>query len=66
PHEYLGSALHAIVVPSGAVTPEELEAHCRAHLDLARVPLGYELRDDLGRSESGKLSRDARAALGRK
>jgi bile acid-coenzyme A ligase len=64
PHEYLGSALHAIVVPSGPVTPDELEAHCRAHLDLARVPLGYELRDDLGRSESGKLPQTVRASLG--
>ncbi|HEX8472959.1 MAG TPA: AMP-binding protein [Pyrinomonadaceae bacterium] len=66
PHEYLGSALHAIVVPGSAVTPEELEAHCRAHLDLARVPLSYELRGDLGRSESGKLLGAVRAALGKR
>ncbi len=63
PHEYLGSALHAIVVPSGPVTLDELEAHCRAHLDLARVPLSYELRSDLGRSQSGKLPRAIRAVL---
>ena len=63
PHEYLGSALHAVVVPRGPVTAEQLEAHCRTHLDIVRVPLSYELRTELGRSESGKLPQAARAAL---
>jgi acyl-CoA synthetase (AMP-forming)/AMP-acid ligase II len=41
------------------VTPDELDAHCRARLSATKVPRSYELTADLGRNEAGKLRRSS-------
>ncbi len=56
PDERWGEAVHAIVVPRGDVTVEELIAHCRASLGGFKVPRSIELRDQpLPKSGAGKL-----------
>jgi long-chain acyl-CoA synthetase len=56
PDERWGEAVHAVVVPSAAVTVEELIAHCRASLGGFKVPRTIELRDEpLPKSGAGKL-----------
>ena len=51
-----GEAVHAVVVPRGEVTVEELIAHCRALLGGFKVPRDIELRDQpLPKSGAGKL-----------
>lgn len=61
-HAYLGQALHAIVVPRENTDPpstDELECFCRTALATAKVPLTYEVRPALPRTEAGKLDRRA-------
>jgi bile acid-coenzyme A ligase len=59
-NEYLGEALHALIVPATgvhAVDVRALDSHCRRRLSLEKVPLSYELVDALGRTAAGKLRR---------
>jgi len=60
PHKYLGNHLHGIVVPRDPDDPpsaDELERFCRQALTTAKVPLSFEMRASLGRTEAGKLRR---------
>jgi long-chain acyl-CoA synthetase len=56
PDERWGEAVHAVVVPRGDVTIDELIAHCRASLGGFKVPRTIELREQpLPKSGAGKL-----------
>jgi long-chain acyl-CoA synthetase len=56
PDERWGEAVHAVVVPRGEVTAEELIAHCRASLGGFKVPRRIDLREQpLPKSGAGKL-----------
>jgi long-chain acyl-CoA synthetase len=57
PNEEWGEQVHAIVQlkPGEDATAEQLEALCREHLAGYKVPRSFEFRDELPRTESGKL-----------
>jgi bile acid-coenzyme A ligase len=61
PDDEWGRRVHAVVevLPGAMVTPDELDAHCRARLSATKVPRSYELTADLGRNEAGKLRRSS-------
>lgn len=64
PHAVLGQAVHAVVVPADPgrpPRPADLRRHCAAQLSLAKVPLSYEFRSEIPRTEAGKLNRGALA-----
>jgi len=59
-NEYLGEALHALLVPAAgtqAIDVGAVDRHCRRRLSLEKVPLSYELVAELGRTAAGKLRR---------
>jgi long-chain acyl-CoA synthetase len=61
PDEEYGERVVAIVVPVGDVTPDELIAHCRAHLVAYKCPRRVELVTELPRDPMGKIrKRDLR------
>lgn len=56
PDERWGEAVHAVVVPRGPVTVDELVAHCRARIAGYKVPRSLELREEpLPKSGPGKV-----------
>ena len=56
PDDTWGEAVYAVVVPRGAVTPDELIAHCKEHIGGYKVPKLVELRDEpLPKSGPGKV-----------
>ncbi len=57
PDEEFGQRLVAYVVPSGAVTEDELIQHVRAHLARYKAPREIVFRDDLPRNATGKIVR---------
>jgi bile acid-coenzyme A ligase len=60
PDEEWGRRVHAVVLPADLahpVSPDELEAWCRARLSPYKVPKSIELVDAIPRSEAGKLNR---------
>jgi long-chain acyl-CoA synthetase len=63
PDEKWGEAVHAVVVPRGDVTVEELQAHVRERIAGYKVPKQIELRTEpLPKSGAGKiLKRELRA-----
>jgi acyl-CoA synthetase (AMP-forming)/AMP-acid ligase II len=63
PDERWGEAVHAVVVPRGAVEPDELIAHCRGLIAGYKVPRSLQLREEpLPKSGPGKvLKRELRA-----
>ncbi|MPY96266.1 MAG: fatty-acid--CoA ligase, partial [Acidimicrobiia bacterium] len=58
-----GEAVHAVVVPRGPVTADELISHCRGRIAGYKVPRTVALRDEpLPKSGPGKvLKRELRA-----
>jgi long-chain acyl-CoA synthetase len=62
PDERWGERVHAAVLPRGAVTEQELIAHCRERIAGYKVPKGIDLRTEpLPKSAAGKvLKRDLR------
>lgn len=59
PDERWGEAVLAVVVPSGAVTTDELLDHCRSRLGRFEVPKRIELVDQLPRGATGKVLKRA-------
>ncbi|HYZ91306.1 MAG TPA: AMP-binding protein [Actinomycetota bacterium] len=59
PSEEWGEHVHAVVQlkEGSSVSTEELDALCREHLAGYKVPRSFEFRDQLPRTESGKLSK---------
>jgi acyl-CoA synthetase (AMP-forming)/AMP-acid ligase II len=57
PSEKWGETVHAVVIlkPSAKVTPEELQAHCRARIASYKCPTTFEFRDALPLSGAGKV-----------
>ena len=57
PSEEWGESVHAVVVvrEGGSLTEDEVIAHAREHLANYKRPRDYELRDELPRTDSGKL-----------
>jgi bile acid-coenzyme A ligase len=66
PDDEWGRRVHAVVevLPGASVTPEELDAHCRARLSATKVPRSYDVTTDLGRNEAGKLRRSGLSPSG--
>ncbi|MBL7499996.1 AMP-binding protein [Frankia sp. CNm7] len=62
-----GRRVHAIVQPRPEASrdglADALRDHCRTHLAAYKVPRTFELVDDLGRADSGKINRRALADL---
>ncbi|MBL7624357.1 class I adenylate-forming enzyme family protein [Frankia sp. AgB1.8] len=62
-----GRRVHAIVQPRPEAErdglTDALRAHCRGHLAHYKVPRTFELVDDVGRAESGKINRRTLAEL---
>lgn len=62
PHETLGQAVHAVVVPADPAAPPttgDLRRHCQRLLSTAKMPLTYEFRDAIPHTDTGKLRRSA-------
>ncbi|GAA2107503.1 AMP-binding protein [Streptomyces synnematoformans] len=59
PHDVLGAAVHALVVPAAGGRPRtaDLDAHCRGRLVRTKVPVSYTFVDRLPRDAVGKLRR---------
>ncbi len=55
PDERSGEAILALVESRTDVTPDELAAHCRAHLADFKCPQRFELVDELPRDPNGKV-----------
>jgi long-chain acyl-CoA synthetase len=56
PDERWGEAVHAVVVPRGAVSEDELMRHCRSAIAGYKVPKQIELRQEaLPKSGAGKV-----------
>jgi len=65
PHERWIEAITAVVVPKGAVTPEELVAFARERLAVHKLPKAVHLVDELPKNPSGKLlKRELRERFG--
>ncbi|ADI03258.1 AMP-dependent synthetase and ligase [Streptomyces bingchenggensis BCW-1] len=59
-HEYLGEAVHALVVPSDPadpVTTAAVDAYCRERLSDAKVPMTCQIVASVPRQSSGKVRR---------
>ena len=57
PHELLGEAIKALIVPSpgGGITPEDVEAHCRRRLPAFKVPEEVMFLPSMIHNSSGKI-----------
>lgn len=62
-----GRRVHAIVQPRPEAgrdgLADALRSHCKSHLAGYKVPRTFELADDLGRADTGKINRSALAEL---
>ena len=52
-----GEAVHALVVPRGAIDASALREHCALSLPVYKVPKRIAFADALPRTPSGKLAR---------
>src|SRR6266508_1228333 len=56
PDDKWGEAVHAVVVPRGDVTAEDLLEHCKQHIAGYKLPKQIDLRDEpLPKSGPGKV-----------
>jgi long-chain acyl-CoA synthetase len=64
PDPILGMAIKAILVvaPDAGLEPQDVIRHCSRHLEEFMVPKFLEFRDELPKTESGKISRRRLAA----
>ncbi|HWX21807.1 MAG TPA: AMP-binding protein [Candidatus Binatia bacterium] len=69
PHELLGEAINAVVVPmrGASITPEDVLAHCRKRLPASKTPEEIIFVGDLPHSSSGKIQKSRlKEMLGRR
>lgn len=57
PSEKTGEAVKVFVVTNGEVSDEELVAYCREHMTAYKVPRQFERRDELPKTNVGKVLR---------
>ncbi|EDM65536.1 acyl-CoA synthase [Moritella sp. PE36] len=57
PHESSGETVKIFVVKKGEISKEEIIAHCREHLTAYKIPRIIEFRDELPKSNVGKILR---------
>lgn len=57
PHEKSGEAVKVFIVKSGEISEEEVIAYCREEMTGYKVPKFVEFRDDLPKSNVGKILR---------
>ena len=57
PHESSGETVKIFVVKKGEISKEEIVAHCREHLTAYKIPRIIEFRDELPKSNVGKILR---------
>ena len=57
PHEASGEAVKVFIVKNGEISKEAIIAHCREHLTAYKVPKIVEFRDELPKSNVGKILR---------
>jgi acyl-coenzyme A synthetase/AMP-(fatty) acid ligase len=59
PDPVLGSALKAVLAlaPGAVLTEREVIRHCQQHLESFMVPKHVEFRDELPKTDTGKISR---------
>ncbi|WED24434.1 AMP-binding protein [Vibrio sp. JC009] len=57
PDKVAGERVKLIVVTSAPVTPEELKKHCRHHLTGYKIPKVVEFREELPKTNVGKILR---------
>ncbi len=59
PDQEWGHRVHAVVQPATgiALTPDELDAHCRVRLSPYKRPKSFELVERLPRTDAGKINR---------
>ena len=57
PHESSGETVKIFVVKKGEISKDEIIAHCREHLTAYKIPRIIEFRDELPKSNVGKILR---------
>jgi acyl-CoA synthetase (AMP-forming)/AMP-acid ligase II len=59
PDPILGTAIKAVVTlrPGADLTKRQIKHHCAKHLDRCRIPSQIEIREELPKSENGKVNR---------
>ncbi|WP_375749728.1 AMP-binding protein [Vibrio sp. HN007] len=57
PDDVAGERVKLVVVTNGAVTPDEIKKHCRNHLTGYKIPKIIEFRDELPKTNVGKILR---------
>jgi amino acid adenylation domain-containing protein len=62
PDPLLGNAIKAILATDGSLSEREVIRHCAARLEEFMVPASVEFRDELPKSDNGKISRRELAA----
>jgi amino acid adenylation domain-containing protein len=65
PHELDGTAVKAVVVPrpGSGLAENQVRGHCRSRLESHMVPRFVEVREELPKTDSGKIRRAGLAAL---
>ena len=59
PDPQSGEAVHAIIVPQGECTAEAVRAHCKRFLTDYKVPKSVEFRQEMPKTQVGKILRRA-------
>ncbi|PWI32347.1 long-chain-fatty-acid--CoA ligase [Vibrio albus] len=57
PDDITGEKVKLVVVTNGSVTADEIKKHCRKHLTRYKVPKVIEFRDELPKTNVGKILR---------
>jgi long-chain acyl-CoA synthetase len=57
PTSFGDEKVKAVIVADGAVTPEEIVAHCQGKIADFKIPSVVEFRDSLPKSPTGKIRR---------
>lgn len=65
PDDVLGEAVHAVVAleRGSGLTETDVQRHCRAHLELVKIPKIVQIVEEVPRTNTGKIVRAALRAL---